>query len=119
MVEDSTGSMLFPKYAAEPSKGFYVLKPSVSSKNGLHISGAVSFRHGRKGGTKIHIGGQGFDRTSKVIVGTKMCKIVKQTSRLIVCDMLAHSGGPLSVDVTVETASKSAILKKAVLYMQV
>lgn len=118
VVEDSTGSLIFPKFVSDPTDGFVVLKPRVSDRGGLYISGAVPFRHGRKGGTKIHIGGRGFSESSVVTIGKNVCGRVSLTPTKIVCKIPAFTGGSVSVDLTVKSGGESATLKKAVLYMQ-
>lgn len=119
IVEDSTGSLIFPKYFSEPTNGFVVLKPIVTSRTGLHVSGVAPYRHGKKGGNQLHIGGRGFSSSSTVTVGGKACPSVRQTGTLIVCKVPAHTGGALSVDVGVKDGASSVTLKQAVLYMQV
>lgn len=118
VVEDSTGSLIFPKFVADPTDGFVVLRPHVADRDGLYISGAVPFRHGRKGKTKIHIGGRGFLESSVVKIGKNTCVRVSLTSTKIVCQIPAYTGGPVSVDLTVTSGGQSAVLKKAVLYME-
>lgn len=119
VVEDSIGSLIFPNYFSEPTGGFVVLKPLVTNRAGLHISGVTPYRHGKKGGNQLHIGGRGFSASSIVTVGGKTCSSVRQTGTLIVCKVPAHTGGALSVDVSVKNGTSSVILKQAVLYMQV
>lgn len=119
VVEDSTGSLIFPKYLPEPTDGFVVLKPVVTNRLELHISGAAPYRHGKKGGFQVYIGGRGFSSSSTVTVGGKTCQSVQKTATLIVCKVPAHTGGPLYVNITVKDGTKSATLKNAILYMQV
>lgn len=119
VVEDSAGSLIFPIFDAGSTKGFTVMKPRISNKNDLHISGAVPFRHGKRGGTKIHIGGRGFLASSVVTVGQKACTILSVTPTKIVCRIPAYGSGPLSVPLVVKAGSKSSSLRNAVLYMEV
>lgn len=118
-VEDSTGALIFAKFSATPTDGFIVLKPRVSNRPGLFLSGAVPFRHGKKGRTNLHIGGRGFSSSAVVSVGRNVCRNVNVKTGKIVCKVPAHSGGGRLVDVVVRDGSKSATLKNAVLYMTV
>lgn len=119
VVEDSTGSLIFPKYFSDPENGFVILKPHVSNRSQLYISGAVPFRHGKKGGTNLHISGRGFSTSSIVTIGGKTCQPVSRSVNNIVCKVPKYTSGPLSVDVTVKSGSSSTTLKKAILYMEV
>lgn len=118
VAEDATGSLIFPIYSSKPTKGIYVFKPRVSRQSGLHISGAIPFRHGKKGGNQLHIAGRGFTSSSTVTVGGNNCPVVKQSATLMVCKVPPHRRGPLSVAINVMDGSESFTLRKAVLYMQ-
>lgn len=119
VVEDSTGSLIFPKYAPEPVGGFLILKPRVSNKGGLYVSGVSPFRHGKKGGTQLHISGRGFSSFSVVTVGGKTCQPISRSQNKIVCKVPAHTGGSLSASVVVKNGGTSVTMSNAVLYMQV
>lgn len=119
VVEDSTGSLIFPKYLPEPVPGFIILKPHVTNKSQLYISGVAPYRHGKKGGTQLHISGRGFSSSSTVVVGGKTCQPLSRLSNKIRCKVPGHDGGPLSATVVVKNGPSVVSLNGAILYMQV
>lgn len=119
VVEDSSGALVFGKFVANPTDGFIVLKPRVSVTSKLLVWNAVPYRHGMKGGTKIHIGGNGFTSNAVVRIGGKLCSIVKISTISIVCKVPSKSRASSLADLTVEVATASVTLKNAVLYMTV
>lgn len=118
-VEDSSGSVIIARFDNDNTAGFIVLKPTVNNLSGLYISGAVPFRHGRRGGTQLHIAGRGFTTSTSVQVGPNACQQVSSTANKIVCKVPAYTKGAYSVSVSVKEGVNTATLPNAVLYMQV
>lgn len=114
-VENARGDLIFPRLS---EKNVFVLRPKVGPVAGLFIAGAVPFRHGKQGGTKIVIGGSNFGVMASVMIGTKKCAVTKSANTEIICTVPAHSGGLQSLTVTTSTSEK-AVLADAVLYMNV
>lgn len=119
VVEDFTGSLIFPQYSSKSTDGFVVLKPQVTKRSVLYVSGAIPFRHGMKGGTKIRIAGSGFSSASTVKIGGKRCIPVTTTANIIVCKVPPRGANPPSVHISVKNGAKSVTLMNAVLYMNV
>lgn len=117
--ENARGDLLFPKYYNNPTQGVFVMRPKVSARSGLFVANAVPFRHGRAGGTKLILGGWGFEKGVSVKVGAKECAVVSVSASEIVCTVPAFSGSGNSVDVSVSQGGFSSQLSKAVLYMDV
>lgn len=114
--ENAHGDLLFPKLEG---LGVYVMRPKVSSRTGLMVANAVPFRHGRSGGTKIIIGGWGFESGVAAFIGGKACPIVKHSDTEITCTVPPFAGGSELVSVRVTVGSVENVLPGAVLYMSV
>lgn len=117
-VEETVqGSLILPGYLDDI--GVLVLKPKVHSRNGLFVSNALPFRHGRKGGTLLQIGGWGFTENATVSVGNSNCEVIAASSSEIVCQVPPLQGDKLLADVQVSVTSAKSTLEAAVLYMEV
>lgn len=116
VIENMHGDLFFPKYYGQ---GVNVLKAKVPRRTGLFIANALPFRHGRRGGTPITIGGWGFKQGATASVGGKVCKIVNIQARQIICTVPAWSGGSRLVAVIVKVGGQQSTLDEAVRYMSV
>ena len=114
-VEDAHGYLLFPMLNA---KKVFVLKPQASLSGGVFVAGAMPFRHGKNGGTKIVIGGRNFGSSPKVKIGAANCAVTKASNTEITCVVPRNSAGAKSVTVTSSSGGSSS-LAGAVLYMNV
>lgn len=114
-AENAHGELVFPQYNR---KNIYIMTPRITAATQLNIVGVAPFRHGLKGGTLLTIGGNGFARGTTVSVGGRGCTVRSWTSVELQCVVpAAPSGG--QYDVSVKEDKSEAILKNAVLYMNV
>lgn len=112
-VVNARGDLIFPQYQ---NQNLFVLRPDVSPQATLFIAGAVPFRHGKKGGTLINIGGNNFGVMPAVKIGSKKCTVTRSSDTEITCKVPPNSGGPKSLSVT-SASGESDTLPDAVLYM--
>lgn len=114
-AENAHGELIFPQYNR---KNIYIMTPRITAATQLSIVGVAPFRHGRKGGTMLTIGGNGFAPGATVSIGRWRCTVRSWTSVELQCVVPAvPSGGQYDISVTVDKSK--AILKNAVLYMNV
>lgn len=115
-VETQHGDLIFPWFL---EKKLFVLQPNVKPQASLFIAGAVPFRHGKKGGTLINVGGSNFGVLPQVMIGKKNCQVMRSSDTEITCVVpSARSGGPQSMSVT-SAKGETDTLVDAVLYMNV
>lgn len=115
-VENARGDLIFPRLS---QKNVFVLRPDVTMRAELFVTGAAPVRHGLGGGTTLMVAGENFGMAPKVKVGGKSCAIVTSSKTEIKCTMPAGDAGGL-VPVEVETMEGSTeSLANAVLYMNV
>lgn len=114
-VETHNGDLIFAQIL---EKKVFVLRPKVSLQASLHISGAIPFRHGKKGGTLINIGGGNFGVLPTVKIGSKSCTVKRSSETEIVCVVPPNKRGLEDLSVT-SSKGERATLPDAVLYMNV
>lgn len=114
--ENIHGDLLFPRYF---DGKIYVSRPKVGAEGGFSIVNALPFRHGRRGGTKLMVGGWGFQQGVKVFVGGKVCPVTLVSAKEITCTVPALSGSSQLVPVSVNMDGEKNTLDAAVLYMSV
>lgn len=114
VVENAHGDLIMPKH----NEGkVVVLRPRVTTSAVFFVAGAIPYRHGRSGGTKIVIGGGNFGSSPSVTIGGATCDIVSISNIEITCIVPAGSAGPKTLSVS--SAGQTIDLPKAVLYMSV
>lgn len=118
VIENVRGDLLFPQYKTK--LGILVDRPRVKSRSLLSVTNALPFRHGRKGGTRLTIGGSGFKKDARVSVGGKNCPVTRAStdSSELECIVPPMTGGSL-VSVTVVVQNQKSTLDRAILYMMV
>lgn len=114
-VENAHGELLIPRHNV---RQLFMLKPKVSKKAGLYVSGVSPIRHGKNGGLSLTIGGFNFGVTPSVSVEGKDCAVTRSSDTEIKCTMPSHSGGTKKVTVST-VIGESETLNNAVLYMNV
>lgn len=121
LEENPHGDLIFTRYALQDDAAsvFYVMRPVVSSRTGLFVVNAVPFRHGRKGGTTVVIGGWGFKHGLSVTVGNNACVVSARTNSELKCTVPPYKEGPFRVEVTVSVGASTSTLTNAILYMTV
>lgn len=116
VAENERGDLLFPQYFL---KGISVSRPKIRVRSGLFARNALPFRHGRRGGTPVTISGWGFNKEAKVLIGNKVCPIVKASSTEISCTVPPNTASIQLVDVIVRVSQGESVLPDAILYMLV
>lgn len=125
-VENVLGDVVF---VSNVKGSISVMRPisKSSRKADWFVLNALPVRLPRNGGSRLTVGGWGFQLNVSVLVGSHPCPVLRVTSSVIVCITPAFVGrlGEESVDVKVvaparlNSESESVqILTKAVLYMQ-
>lgn len=117
--ENIHGDLLFPELDKGGKSGILVLRPKVRLTNSLRITNAIPFRHGRRGGTIIRIGGTGFSSKSVVLIGGKNCIKTAVSARTISCRVPAANRGGQQASIEVRNNGEKQTLTNAVLYMNV
>lgn len=112
-AEDAHGNMIFPLLSSNIVR---VLKPK-SMEAGVFVAGVVPWRHGRKGGTIMMVGGLNFGTAASVKVGGKVCQVMRVSEREIVCKV--PKGRGLKDVVVRRSDGEEDVLTGAVLYMNV
>lgn len=113
-VENAHGQLIFPRLT---KKIVFVLDPKISGNSTVFLYGAVPFRHGVNGGTRLTLGGSNFGTMPAVWVGSNRCDVIDKTHREIVCTVPKGSPGELMDVRVVPVEGGESVLKEAVLYM--
>lgn len=117
--ENSQGDLFFPQFPRMSGNGIFVMRPKMTKTKSLFLSNAVPFRHGRKGGTILRVGGSGFTKKMTIKVGGRPCRSVRRSSTEVLCRVPAFRGGRNAVAVQVSIGRVTRKLREAVLYMNV
>lgn len=119
-VEETVrGDLVYAQYNGHEFKGLSVSRAVGSPRDGLFVRNALPFRHGRRGGGRLVVGGSGFEEGASVLVGNGDCAVIHLSGSEIVCRVPPKGGGGNAVSVTVSLNGVSSQLSKAVLYMNV
>ncbi|CDF40686.1 unnamed protein product [Chondrus crispus] len=113
-VQNARGDLVFPRLS---KKNVFVLRPDVSMRAELFVTGVAPVRHGKNGGTMITVAGQNFGMDPSVMVGGNSCAIAMSSKTEIKC-MVPAGSGLVDVEV-VAVEGESGTLANAVLYMEV
>lgn len=117
-VEESIwGDLMFVPYQA--NHPLFALRPVVRKTSKLRIVNILPFRHGKKGGSTIMVGGWGFNQGVHVYIGGQPSKVLEVFARKIVCVVPPFRSGNLSKAVSVKLGASTHTLKQALLYMHV
>lgn len=118
VIENVRGDLLFPQYLT--TLGIFVYRPRVKSRSVLSVTNALPYRHGRKGGTLLTIGGSGFNENARISVDEENCPVtrVSTDSTEIECIVPPMTAGTLA-SVTVAVQNQKSTLDSAILYMMV
>lgn len=118
LEETAHGDLLFARFKF---KGIFSSKADVkeSRRKGLFVINALPFRHGRKGGSRITIGGWGFGKGMRVLIGRRPCVVIqkKLSAREVVCIVPSGIGLKGPQELVVQRNGRNSVLSKAVLYM--
>lgn len=120
VVENVHGALLFPRYKSD---GVAVSMPVVQRSGMWHVVNAMPWRHRRNGGTRMTIGGWGFDGIDlKVTVGGKTCSGMKVNTKKTELSCVVPKrpvANTASYDIVVSQMGMQKKLTKALLYMNV
>lgn len=117
-VEESIwGDLMFVPYQA--NHPLFALRPVVRNISKLRIVNVLPFRHGKKGGSVVMVGGWGFNKGVHVYIGGQPSKVLDVSTRKIVCVVPPFKTGNLSKAVSVVLGASTHTLKQALLYMNV